>query len=182
MQSEDFKLKIGDAAPNFNLQGVDGEEYSLDSFSKDFLVVIWTCNHCPYAKAYENKLILLAKEFGHKVDFVAINSNDVSKYPADSFENMKELSDEKDLPYPYLFDESQESASAYGALVTPHIYLFDKDKKLIYQGGVDNSFGNGNTQEEPTEHYLKDALNDSVSEREIKKKTSPVVGCSVKWK
>ena len=184
MKTEDFSLGIGDKAPNFSLPGVDGQTYSLDSFSKEFLVVIWTCNHCPYAKAYEGRLIALAKEFGHMIDFVAINSNDASRYPDDSFEKMKERADEKDFPYPYLFDETQESAKAYGALVTPHVYVLDRDRKMVYQGGIDDAFRSGdyNNEEQATAHYLKDALSDIGSGKEIRKKTSPVVGCSVKWK
>ena len=184
MQSEKFNLNIGDKAPNFNLPGVDGQTYSLESFSKNFLVIIWTCNHCPYAKAYENKLISLAKEFGHAIDFVAINSNDAKKYPADSFEKMKELSDDKDLPFPYLRDETQEPAKAYGALVTPHVYVFDRDKRLLYQGGIDDAFRNGdyNNEKEPTATHLKNALEDIKNDREIQTKKSPAVGCSIKWK
>ena len=184
MQSEDFKLKIGDSAPNFNLKGVDGEHYSLDSFSKKFLVIIWTCNHCPFAKAYEDKLITLCKQFGHEIDFAAINSNDASNYPEDSFEKMKERSEEKGFPFPYLFDETQESAREYGALVTPHIYITDKNRKIVYQGGIDDSFRNSdyNNQEEVQNDYLKDALSCLSYGTNIKKNTSPVAGCSVKWK
>ena len=184
MQSEDFKLKTGDPAPNFNLQGVDGEYYSLDSFSKDFLVVIWTCNHCPFAKAYEDKLISLCREFGHRIDFVAVNSNDASNYPEDSFEKMKERSDEKGFPFPYVFDETQESARDYGALVTPHIYVADRERKIVYQGGIDDSFRNGdyNNQEEVQNDWLKDALSCIASGKGVGKSSSPVAGCSVKWK
>ena len=183
MISEDFKLKIEDIAPGFTLPGVDGKSYSLDSFKKAFLAIIWTCNHCPFAIAYEKKLIALAKDFSN-ADFAAVNSNDAVNYPDDSFERMKERAAEKDFPYPYLHDEFQKAARAYGALVTPHIFVFDKDRKLIYQGGVDDSFSSGDYRnEEPAkEHYLKDALTQISNGEEIKRKTVPVAGCSIKWK
>ncbi len=180
MESEDFKMKAGAEAIDFNLQGVDGQTYSLDSFKgKDLLVVVFTCNHCPYAQAYEKRLFALAKEFSGKAAFVAINANDAVNYPDDSFEKMKERAEEKGFPYPYLHDESQKTATAYGALVTPHIFLFDKGRKLIYQGGVDNNWENPAAA---TKHYLKNALEEAVAGKEATKKTAPVIGCSVKWK
>ena len=184
MKSEDFKMKIGDSAPNFNLRSVDGEYYSLDSFYKNFLVIIWTCNHCPFAKAYEDKLISLCKDFGHEIDFAAINSNDAVNYPDDSFEKMKERAEGKGFPFPYLFDETQESAKDYGALVTPHVYIFNKDRKLVYQGGIDDAFRHGDYNDQATieNEHLKDALSCIVSGRDIERSKSPVVGCSVKWK
>ncbi|MAG16324.1 thioredoxin family protein [Candidatus Woesearchaeota archaeon] len=178
MESENFKMQIGADAIPFNLPGVDGKTYSLDSFGKDLLVVVFTCNHCPYAIAYEKRLIELAKIFANAA-FVAINANDSVNYPDDSFEKMKERAAEKGFPYPYLHDESQEIAAAYGALVTPHIFMFGKDRKLIYQGGIDNNWEN---ESAATEHYLKDALHEATEGKEISKKTSPVIGCSVKWK
>ncbi|MBI2664227.1 thioredoxin family protein [Candidatus Woesearchaeota archaeon] len=180
VESEDFKMRIGAAAIDFNLPGVDGNNYSLDSFKdKEILAVVFTCNHCPYAQAYEKRLFKLAKEFSGKAAFAAINSNDAEKYPDDSFEKMKERSAEKGFPYPYLHDESQQIARAYGALVTPHVFVFDESRKLIYQGGVDNSWEN---EKAATEHYLKDALTQATSGKEITRKTAPVIGCSVKWK
>jgi len=179
MESDDFKMQIGADAIDFSLPGVDGNTYSLASFKdKDVVVVLFTRNHCPYAIAYEKRLISLAKEFSDKVAFVAINSNDVVKYPDDSFDRMKERSNEKGFPYPYIHDESQEIARAYGALVTPHLFVF-KAGKLVYQGGVDD---NWETESAVTKHYLKDALAEAAAGKEVSVKTSPVIGCSVKWK
>jgi len=177
MESEDFKMQIGADAIDFNLPGVDGNTYSLDSFKKDVLVVVFTCNHCPYAIAYEKRLFALAKQFD-KAAFVAINSNDAENYPDDNFDRMKECASEKGFPYPYVHDETQEIAKAYGALVTPHIFMF-KDGKLIYQGGVDDNWEN---ESAATKHFLKDALTEAAAGKEVTAKTSPVIGCSVKWK
>ena len=133
MESEDFKLPIGKMAIDFDLPGVDGKTYMLRYFlNRDILVVVFTCNHCPYAQAYENRLIRLAREFLKKAAFIAINSNDAGKYPQDSFENMKIRAREKGFPFPYLYDETQETARAYGALVTPHVFVFDRSGKLAY--------------------------------------------------
>ena len=180
MESEDFKLPIGTMAVEFDLPGVDGKTYMLRYFhNRDIIAVVFTCNHCPYAQAYEGRLIRLAKEFGSKAAFVAINSNDATKYPQDSFEGMKIRAKEKGFPYPYLYDESQETARAYGALVTPHVFVFDRSGKLAYQGGVDDNWESENAA---TKHYLRDALAELAAGRSVTRKTAPVVGCSIKWK
>lgn len=180
MESEDFKLKIGSMAVDFDLLSVDGKTYMLRYFlNREILVVVFTCNHCPYAQAYENRLIRLAKEFSAKAQFIAINPNDASKYPQDSFENMKIRAMEKRFPYPYLRDESQETARAYGALVTPHVFVFDRAGKLAYQGGVDDNWENENAV---TRQYLRNALTELAVGMAVTKKTAPVVGCSIKWK
>ncbi len=179
METSDFMMQIGSAAPWFSLPCVDGQTCSLDSFTKDLLVVIFTCNHCPYAQAYEKRLFSIAKEFSENADFVAINPNDAVKYPDDSFERMKERTAEKGFPYHYLHDESQKVARAYGALVTPHVFVFDKNRKLIYQGGVDNNWENGDAA---TKRYLYDALAAASEGKAIARKMAPVIGCSIKWK
>ena len=180
MESENFKLPIGSPAIEFDLPGVDGKRYMLRYFhNREIIVVIFTCNHCPYAQAYESRLIRLAREFLKKAAFIAINSNDASKYPQDSFENMKIRAREKGFPFPYLYDETQETARAYGALVTPHVFVFDRSGKLAYQGGVDNNWENEGAA---TEHYLHDALVELSEHRPVTRKTAPVIGCSIKWK
>lgn len=178
MQSDEFKLQIGADAIDFSLPGVDGTTYSLASFDRDVVVVVFTCNHCPYAKAYEKRLFALAKDFSDKAAFVAINSNDAVTYPDDSFPKMKEHAAEKGFPYPYVHDESQDIAHAYGALVTPHVFMF-KSGKLVYQGGVDDNWENEGAV---SKHYLKDALAEATAGKEVSTKTSPVIGCSIKWK
>lgn len=180
MESEDFKMKTGSMAVEFDLPGVDGKTYMLRYFhNKDIIVVVFTCNHCPYAQAYENRLIALAREFSKKAAFIAINSNDAGKYPQDSFENMKIRAREKGFPYPYLYDESQETARAYGALVTPHVFVFDRGGKLAYQGGVDDNWEN---ETAVTRQYLRDALAELSAGKTVTRKTAPVIGCSIKWR
>ena len=180
MESEDFKLPIGAMAVEFDLPGVDGKTYMLRYFhNREIIVVVFTCNHCPYAQAYEGRLISLAKEFSKKAAFIAISSNDAAKYPQDSFEGMKIRAMEKGFPYPYLYDESQETARAYGALVTPHVFVFDRSGKLAYQGGVDD---NWESEKAATKHYLRDALAELAEGKPVTRKTAPVVGCSIKWK
>ena len=180
MESEDFKLPVGSPAIEFDLPGVDGKNYMLRYFhDREIIVVIFTCNHCPYAQAYEGRLIALAKEFSKNAAFFAINSNDASKYPQDSFDNMKARAKEKSFPYPYLHDESQNVARTYGALVTPHCFVFDKSGRLAYQGGVDNNWENPAAA---TANYLRDALSELTAGKAVTRKTAPVIGCSIKWK
>lgn len=179
MQSTDFKLQLSEQAPTFTLIGIDEKEHSLSEFTKDFLVVIFTCNHCPYAKAYEKKLFALHDEF-KDVDFVAINANDAAKYPQDSFEGMQEHA--KNWPYPYLHDETQKVATAYGALVTPHVFVLDKHRALVYQGGIDDAFRGGDHEEDVTKPYLHDALKALTAGQIPPEAVTPVVGCSIKWK
>ncbi len=178
--SEMFKFQIGAPAIDFDLPGTDGRNYMMRYYlNKDLFVVIFTCNHCPYAQAYEQRLIRLAKQFSAKAAFFAINSNDAAAFPQDSFENMKLRAVEKGFPYPYLRDENQNVAKAYGALVTPHVFVFDKSGKLAFQGGIDNNWENENAV---TEHYLLDAVIELLGGKQVSRKTAPVVGCSIKWK
>ncbi|MDP2365828.1 MAG: thioredoxin family protein, partial [Ignavibacteria bacterium] len=130
----DNKLKIDSAIPGFSLTGVDDKNYNLNSFSdKKILIVIFSCNHCPYVQAYEDRIIALQKEFETKgIQIVAINSNDDVKYPDDSFDEMKKRASAKEFNFPYLRDESQQVAKAFSATHTPQIFLFDKNRKLKY--------------------------------------------------
>ena len=135
-------LKIGSKIPYFKLKGVDGKEYSLDSFSdKKVLIVIFSCNHCPYVQAYEDRIIAIQKDFEEKgLAVVAVNSNDDSQYPDDSFENMKKRASEKHFNFPYLRDEDQSLAKAFDASHTPEIFLFDEERKLVYHGKIDDNW------------------------------------------
>ncbi len=181
-QSGAETLKSGSPAPDFkNLPAVDGKTYSLDSFKESpVLVVSFTCNHCPYAKAYEDRFIALAKAYQPKgVAFVAINSNDGESYPEDRFDKMQERAAEKQFPFPYLHDESQDVAKAYGAVCTPHLFVFNAERKLSYEGRIDD---NWKKPEEVSAHDLKNALDDLLAGRPVRApKTSPM-GCSIKWK
>ncbi|MBD3408673.1 MAG: redoxin domain-containing protein [Ignavibacteriales bacterium] len=178
---ENRKLALGDAAPAFELPATDGKTYSLDSF-KDAtaLVVIFSCNHCPYVKAYEDRIVALQEEFGARgARFVAINANDAVSHPDDSFDEMKERASEKRFNFPYLRDESQETAKAFGASHTPELFVFDKERKLAYIGKIDD---NWKEPEAVKTRYLKEALEELVEGKEVSVPETHAIGCTIKWK
>lgn len=173
-------LKIGDVMPHFALPATDGMTVDSKMINDPVLVVIFTCNHCPYAQAYEDRLIELATHFDEEgAQFVLINSNDATNYPDDSFEAMKDRHDEKAFPFPYCYDESQEVAKAYGALCTPHCFVFDRQRVLKYKGRIDDNW------KEPakvTEHNLRDAIAALVKDEEPPTHEVNAIGCSIKWR
>ncbi len=173
--------KVGAKTQDFNLPGTDGNKYSLDSFKKaKGLVVAFTCNHCPYAKASWPLLIKLADEFSGKgVSFVAINPNDENLYPEDSLDVMKEKVGEWGINFPYLRDESQEVAKKYKAVCTPDIFVFDKDNKQYYHGRIND---NWQEPEKVTREDLKDTLNSLLEGKDPPQDQKPSMGCSIKWK
>lgn len=180
-QLDRFSLAIGSPAPPFDLPGVDGKRYRLDDFAKEpqLLVVFW-CNHCPYVQAWEGRMIELAKAYRSRgLATVLINANDPVAYPDDRPERMAERARSKGYPFPYLWDESQEVAHAYGALVTPHPMLFGPDRKLVYQGAIDDRH---DSPERVAHPYLREAVEAAVTGRPIEHPTRPVLGCSVKWR
>ena len=174
-------VPIGTPAVGFNLPGVDGNTYSLDSFSeKKILVVIFMCNHCPYVKAVLQRLIDLqteTRELG--VQLVGINSNDAEKFPDDSFDSMKTIAKEKGLNFPYLFDASQETAKAYDAVCTPDIYAYGPERKLLYRGRIDDNWEH---EEKVTQRNLKEAIDFIIAGKELSSDQTPSMGCSIKWK
>jgi peroxiredoxin len=173
-------MKLGDSAPEFSLKGVDGGVTSLSSF-KDAkaLVVIFSCNHCPYVMAYEDRVIQLQKDYASKgVRFVAINSNDAVNYPDDSFDNMVKRAKEKGFNFPYLRDDAQAAAKAYGATHTPHLFVFDGARKLAYTGKIDDNW------QDPAavkSRFLKDALDDILSGKKPRVPETHAIGCTIKW-
>jgi peroxiredoxin len=174
-------LKTGDNAIAFELPGVDGRTYSLSALSqgKEATAVIFMCNHCPYVLAWLERLIAAGREYAGKgVAFVAISANDAVKYPADSFEKMQELAKERDLPFPYLYDESQQVASAYGAERTPEIFLFDGSLKLRYHGTPDDNYD----ETQATVPYLRQALDAVLAGKPSPLAETAPVGCTIKWK
>jgi len=175
------KLKIGSKAPDFNLLGVDNKFYSLDSFAdKKILIVIFSCNHCPYVQAYEQRIISIQKEFSEKgVQIVAINSNEDKNYPEDSFDEMIKRSNEKQFNFPYLRDETQEVAKAYGATHTPEIFLFDQERKLRYHGKIDD---NWKEPEKVKYQYLRKAIEEVLEGKEVSIPETFSIGCTIKWK
>ncbi|MDP2174611.1 MAG: thioredoxin family protein [Bacteroidota bacterium] len=174
----------GSEAMDFNLKNIDGKIFSLkDNKKAKGFIVVFTCNHCPYAVAYEDRIIALNnqyKKLGYPV--IAINPNDSVAYPDDSYTNMIKRAKEKGFNFPYLLDESQEIAKSYGALKTPHVYLLKKvNKKLIvqYTGAIDDNYENAN---EVKEKYLENALNALIANKEVAVKTTKAIGCGIKWK
>ncbi len=174
-------VPLGTSAPGFQLPGVDGKKYSLESFSdKNVLVIIFMCNHCPYVKAVLQRLIDLQAETGYQeVQLVGINSNDAERYPDDSLENMRKISKEKGINFPYLFDGSQETAKAYDAVCTPDIYVYGTERKLLYRGRIDDSW---EYEEKVTQRNLKEALDCIIVGKEVLAEQISSMGCSIKWK
>jgi peroxiredoxin len=176
-----FTLQLGASIPNFNLPGTDGKDYSPADF-KDakLLVVVFSCNHCPYVVGSEERMIRFANDYAPKgVKMIAINSNETENHPNDSFENMKARAKEKKFPFVYVRDDSQEIALAYGALRTPHYYVFDKDRKLRYTGRMDDNPRNPGKE---TTHELRDAVDALLAGKSPAVPLTNPLGCNVKWK
>ncbi len=173
-------LSIGDEAIGFDLPNVRNGRVSLDDYrDENAVAVIFTCNHCPYVQAWEDRLVQIANDYADRgVEFVAINSNDVSKYPADSPDAMRQRAEEKNFPFPYLYDESQEVAHAYGAERTPEVFLFDGDGKLRYHGAPDDNY----EEDQMEQTYLRDAIEAVLAGEEVPIAETPPVGCTIKWK
>ena len=174
-------LKPGDKAIPFDLPGVDDKNHALSDYAdKEAIVVIFSCNHCPYVRAWEDRMIQIQADYADKgVQLIAINANDATKYPEDSFPKMKERAQEKGFDFPYLYDETQEVARAYGAERTPEVFVFDKNGVLCYHGAIDDNYEDPNAV---TKHYLRDALDAVLAGREPPIKETPPVGCTIKWK
>lgn len=171
-------LDIGAEAPSFDLPGVDGSDYALADFDADALVVIFTCNHCPVAQAYEERIVTLQGDYQGDAQVVAINPNESENYPEDSFENMVERADEHDFNFPYLRDASQEVAKAYGAECTPHAFVFDRDRTLVYQGAIDDD----REGDDIDEQYVRDAIDAILAGEPYPRETVSPMGCSIKWR
>lgn len=171
-------LAIGDSMPSFSLPATDGLTIDSVMIKDPIVAVVFTCNHCPYAMAYEKRLKDLMDQF-EQTQFVLINSNDADAYPEDSFERMKVKKEETGWPCEYCYDEDQEVAKAYGALCTPHCFVFDINRELKYKGRIDNNWEH---PEEVTEHNLHDAINALEQGQEPTNHEEHAIGCSIKWK
>ena len=173
-------LPLGSPAPDFSLPGVDGKTHSLGSFKdKPILVIAFWCNHCPYVQAWEDRTIAVQKEFAGKgVQFVMINANDDESYPEDDFAHMVERSKRKGYNFPYLRDESQKSAEAYGAVATPDFFVFDTGRKLRYRGKLDDSKDPKGVRQQ----VMRDVLNALTAGKDPPVAFVPPMGCSIKWK
>jgi peroxiredoxin len=175
-----FTLEIGASAVNFKLPATDGKTYQLSDFADaKVLVVFFTCNHCPFVLGSDDVTRQTAEKFAPKgVKFVGINANSKVTHPDDDFEHMVARMEEKKFPWVYLYDESQEVALAYGALRTPHFYVFDADRKLIYTGrGVDNP----RETSKMTVNDLERALDEHLAGKPVSVPLTNPIGCNVKW-
>jgi peroxiredoxin len=175
-----FTIQIGDKAPDFTLPATDGKTYSLDDFKQDkFLVIFFTCNHCPYVIGSDEITRTVAlKYLPQGVRFVAINSNSENTYPEDSFPNMVSRMEKYRFPWMYLHDKDQTIVKAYGALRTPHFYVFNSDRTLVYTGrGIDNP----RNPSKMTVNNLDIALNELTSGMRISIPVTNPIGCNIKW-
>lgn len=174
------ELRIGSKASLFNLKGVDGKMYSLNSFAdKKLLCIIFSCNHCPYVKAVEDRINQIAKDYSNKsFALVCINSNDEAAFPEDSFEQMQLRAKEKGFVFPYLRDETQQAAREYEAVCTPDIYLYDENRILKYRGRIDD---NWKDESAVKRSELRMAIDCLLNDKEIDFEQIPSMGCSIKW-
>jgi peroxiredoxin len=169
--------KIGDPAPTWSgLPGTDGKEHSLSDVQKaKAIVVVFTCNHCPVAVAYEDRLVALQKDYQKKgVRLIAINCNTIAP---DRLDKMKERAEQKGFHFPYLYDESQKTGHDYGATCTPHVFVLDKARKIAYMGAIDNSQNADNA----TTHYLRDALDALLAGKTPAVATTRPFGCGIRY-
>ena len=171
---------LAQTAPRFTLPGVDGSDHSLDEYrDAAALVLVQTCNHCPYAQAWEGRISEVQRDYADRgVRVVAISSNDVASHPEDSFEEMQRRALDKAFAFDYLYDESQEIAHALGSERTPEVFLYDGDRRLAYHGAVDDS------QDETAvaAQYLRDALDAVLAGGAPAVADTAAVGCTVKWR
>ena len=166
-------MRIGDEATTFSLPATDGREYGPDGVT----VVVFTCNHCPYALAWHDRLTQVAEDYD--VTFLAINPNDAERYPRDSFDAMKErVEADGGWPYPYLRDESQEVARAYDAKTTPDVFVLDAQGVVRYRGAPDEDHG----EEAARAAWLRDALDAVLAGEQPQRPETEPVGCSIKWR
>lgn len=177
-------LDTSKVAPSFKLQGVDQKKYALEDFSEfKAVVVVFMCNHCPYVIAVQDRINQLAKDYQKKgVQVIGINSNDTERYPEDSFEKMKERSQERSFVFPYLIDETQEVARSYGAVCTPDPMVFENvEGKFIlrYHGRIDDSWKD---ESKVTRKDLAEALEAILGGNSVSPEQHPAMGCSIKWK
>ncbi|MEP7265046.1 MAG: thioredoxin family protein [Bacteroidota bacterium] len=174
----------GDTVKDFNLKSVSGKMVSLAGYENaKGAIVVFTCNHCPFSQAYEDRIIALHKMYADKgYPVVAINSNDKDAVPEDSFEEMVKRSKEHSYPFEYIYDETQTVATAFGAARTPHVFVVQKEKAgyvVKYVGAIDD---NTDEPKAVTKHYVEDAVNSLLKGEDVAMKSTKAIGCTIKWK
>lgn len=175
-----MSVALGAEAPPFELPGVDGQSHSLDSYAGyEALVLVQSCNHCPYVQAWEGRLSAIAVDYADRgVRVVAVNSNDADAYPEDSFEEMQKRSREQGLAFDYLYDEPQAVARALASERTPEVFVYDRDRRLRYHGAIDDS----RDETAVSQQYLRDALDALLAGQDPPVAETPPVGCTMKWR
>ena len=175
-----MSTSLGAEAPQFDLPGVDGQNHSLDSYAEaDVLVLVQSCNHCPYVQAWEGRLSAIASDYADRgVRVVAVNSNDADSHPEDSFDEMQKRSREQGFTFDYLYDEPQGVAQALGAERTPEVFVYDRDRRLRYHGAIDDN----RDETGVSQRYLRDALDAVLAGSDPAVAETPAVGCTVKWR
>jgi len=169
------KINLGEASPTFvNLEGTDGKKYNLDSFKKDVLVIAITCNHCPVAQDYEDRILAFAKKYAGKIDFVAINVNNIEE---DRLPEMIKRARDKGYTFPYLYDPSQKIAKELGATVTPEFFVLDKSRKFAYTGAMDDKLD----PDEVKVRYLEAAVEALLKGGKVDKSETRPRGCGIKY-
>jgi len=182
-QTPSNMLALGTIAPGFSLPDtVSGKTLSLGQLKSDkATVIMFICNHCPFVRHVNAGIVALANDYRPKgVSFVAISANDVESYPEDSPEKMKAYAARLGYPFPYLYDESQDTARAYRAACTPDFYVFDADMKLVYRGQMDGSRPNNGVP--VTGEDIRDALDNVLAGEPVSPDQRPSLGCNIKWK
>lgn len=171
-------LQTGQKAPDFSLKGVDGKKHSLQNFNAKALLLVFMCNHCPYVHARLGDIIALQEKFKDSLQVVGINSNDPN-YEGEGFENMVRFAKEQKINFPYLFDETQNVARAYGAVCTPDPFLFDTGKKLVFHGRINDAM---EPEQKPRTQVMEINVRKLLNGEKIEKTFDPSIGCSIKWK
>ena len=174
-----MSLALADRAPAFDLPGVDGGRHALADYADaEVLVLIQSCNHCPYVQAWEGRMTAIQDAYTDRgVRLVAINSNDADRHPEDSFEEMAKRAAQVGFTFDYLYDEDQSLARALGSERTPEAFVFDRERALVYHGAIDDNRDSAAV----TVHYLRDALDAVLGGRRPPLTETPAVGCTVKW-
>ena len=168
------RLALGDPGPAFSLPGVDGREHALADHAGMPVAVVFSCCHCPYVVAWEDRLNAIAGDYAGRAALLAVNAN---HHIGDTFEHMQERAAEKDFVFPFLRDESQDVAGAYGAQRTPEVFLLDAEHRLVYHGAPDSNY----TDEAGAEPWLRQALDAVLAGERPPVAETPPVGCTVKW-
>ena len=169
-------LRLGDQAPGFSLTGVDGATHSLSDYEGKPVAVVFSCCHCPYVVAWEDRLNEAAREFDGRAGMLVINAN--AGYLGDSPDDMRTRAEEKGFAFPFLYDETQATASAYGAARTPEVFVFDAGHRLVYHGAPDSD----HTDPEGADPYLRPALEAALAGTAPEVHETPAVGCTIKWR